>query len=162
MDRLRWQTLLTVAVVVAAGSAMVLRWWTSRGNNPVPVPLVQVLLLAVLAVVVVLLGLRIRRYVRQGEPVEPADAVRTLVLGQAAAITGAAHVGYFAAQLVLRLPRLQAPEPRTQAWFAGSAIVAALLLVAAGLIAQWCCRVPPADEDPGDPPRPGPAEPYLS
>lgn len=162
MQRLRWQTLVTVFVVVTAVTTMALRWWTSRGHNPVPIPLLQVVLVVALAVVVVLLGLRIRRFVRKGEPLEPADAVRTLVLGQAAAITGAAHLGYFTAQLVLTLPRLQAPDPRTQAWLAGSALLASLLMVGAGLIAEWCCRVPPSDEDPEDRGGPGLEGPHLS
>lgn len=162
MQRLRWQTLVTVFVVSVALSVMVLRWWTSRGNNPVPVVLLQVLLVLVLAGVVLLLGLRIRRHVRAGEPLEPTDAVRTLVLGQAAAITGAAHLGYFAAQLGLALPRLQAPEPRAQAWLAGSAMLASALMIAAGLIAEWCCRVPPSDDDPREPKPPGSVDPHLS
>ena len=150
-QRLRWQTLVTVFVVAGAVSTMGLWAWTSRGHHPVPIPWLQILLILVLSAGVLTMGLRIRRYVRKAEPVNPVDAVRTLVLGQAAAITGAVHLGYFSAQLVLALPRLEAPDPRAQAWTAGAAIVAALMMIAAGWIAEWCCRVPPSDDDPDDP-----------
>lgn len=150
-QRLRWQTLVTVFVVAGAVSTMGLWAWTSRGNNPIPIPWLQILLLVVLSGGVLAMGLRIRRYVRKAEPVNPVDAVRTLVLGQAAAITGAVHLGYFSAQLVLALPRLQAPDPRAQAWAAGAAIVASSVMIAAGWVAEWCCRVPPSDADPSDP-----------
>lgn len=161
MERLRWQPVAMVFVVATVLSTMVLRVWVSRGNNPVPVPLVQVVLVVVLAVGVLALGLRIRRLVRKGEPVEPAEAVRTLVLGQAAVITGAAHLGYFVAQLLLALPRLEAPEPRAQAWMAASAITASLLMIAAGWLTEWCCRVPPSDDDADDEEFGDPGESYL-
>lgn len=161
MQRLRWQTLFAVFVVTGAVSTVGLRAWISRGNSPVPIPWIQILLVVVLSVGVALLGLRIRRFVRRGELLNPVDAVRTLVLGQAAAVTGAIHLGYFVAQLLLALPRLEAPDPRTQAWLAGGAIVASALMVAAGLFAEWCCRVPP-EEDSQDPPPSGTADPSVS
>ncbi|HLS26870.1 MAG TPA: DUF3180 domain-containing protein [Beutenbergiaceae bacterium] len=161
MQRLRWQTLLAVFLVAGAVSTIGLRAWVSRGNNPVPIPWIQIALILVLSVGVALLGWRIRRFVGKGELLNPVDAVRTLVLGQATAVTGAIHLGYFTAQLVLALPRLEAPDPRTQAWSAGGAIFASVLMIAAGLFAEWCCRVPP-DEDSEDPPPAGTADPHVS
>lgn len=147
MERLGWQTLLTVSAVAGVISAIGLRWWTSRGFHPIPVPLAHVLMIAVLAGIVLVLGLRIRRYIRRAEPLDPIGATRTLVLGQAAALAGAIHVGYFGAQLALALPRVSAPDPRAQAWLAAAAILTSLMVVGAGLITQWCCLVPPDDDE---------------
>lgn len=147
MQRLRWQSLAACFVIAGTISVIGLRWWTSRGHNPIPVPSSHAVLLVLLAVGVLCLGLRIRRFLRAGTAFDPIGAARTLALGQAAAITGAAHVGYFAAQLALALPRLAAPEPRTQAWLAAAAILASGSMIVAGLITEWCCKVPPEDED---------------
>lgn len=150
MQRLRWQTLAACFVVAGTLSAIGLRWWTSRGNTPVPTLPSHIVWLVVLAVVVALLGLRIRRYLRHGQELDPIGATRTLALAQAGAVTGALHVGFFAAQFALALTRLHAPDPRQQAWTAVAALLASGVLIAAGLIAEWCCRVPPEDEDDGD------------
>ena len=147
MERLRWRTLGALFLIAGTISLVALRWWSSRGHTPIAVPVSLAVLLAVLAAVVVFLGLRVRRAVRDHLPLDPIGAARTLVLGQAAAIAGTLQLGYFAAQLVLALPRLEAPEPRLQALSAGAAIVAGAALVVAGLITQWCCRVPPEGED---------------
>lgn len=147
MQRLRWQSLAACFVIAGTISVIALRWWTSRGNNPIPVPLSHAVLLLVLAGGVLFLGLRIRRFIRDGVEFDAIGAARTLALGQAAAITAAAHVGYFTAQLALALPRIAAPEPRMQAWLAAAAILASGILIAAGLITEWCCKVPPEDED---------------
>lgn len=149
MQRLRWQTLAACFVVAGTISAIGLRWWTSRGNPPLPTLPSHIVLLVAVAAVVLYLGLRIRRYLRDGVEFDPIGATRTLALAQAAAVTGALHVGFFAAQLALTLTRLHAPDPRNQAWTAAAAILAAGVLIAASLIAQWCCRVPPEDEDDG-------------
>jgi len=110
-------------------------------------------LLAAIAVVVALLGLRVRRWVGRGERVDPLGATRTLVLGQAAAVAGAALAGYLTASLALALTRLPAPEPRSVAVASALGLLAAASMAVAGMVTQWCCRVPPDDD--GDPPQRG-------
>ena len=149
MNELRWRPLFAIFLIAGTASAIALRWWSSRGNNPVPIPLSHVLMIVVVAAVVVVLGLRIRRYVHRHEAFDAIGATRTLALAQAVAITGVVHIGYFAAQLGLALPRVNAPDPRTQAWLAAAGIIASVILVGAGLLAQWCCRVPDDDDDSG-------------
>src|SRR5690625_3076036 len=92
MQRLRWQTLAGSFVVAGTASAFGLRWWTSRGNPPVPTLPSHNVLLVVIAGVVAFLGLRIPRYLRHGQELDPIGATRTLALAQAGAVTDALHV----------------------------------------------------------------------
>ncbi|WP_165962794.1 DUF3180 domain-containing protein [Occultella glacieicola] len=153
VQRVGWRVLAATIIVAGTIAVIGLRWWDSRGNTLPPVSPAVVVLLAVVAAGVALLGLRVRRGVRARTITDPIGAARILVLGQAAALTGAVHVGYFLAVLLLSLPRAEAPDPREQAFAAGVAIVVAGVLIAAGLFTQWCCKVPPEDEDDG--PAPG-------
>ena len=155
MGRLRWSTLGAVTIVAGTIAVVALRWWTTRGHLPVTVPLVLAGVLLALAVLVLVFGLRVRSAVRKHTLDDPVGASRVLVLGQAAAITAAIHVGYLLAQLGLALPRWDAPEPRAQAIRVLTCLVAAAALVAAGMLTQHFCRVPPEDEDDDrDPNRP--------
>ncbi len=147
MTRLRWSTLGAVTIVVGTLSAVGLRWWTTRGNVPVTVPLLLAGVLLALAGLVLVFGLRVRRDVREHTLDDPVGASRVLVLGQAAAVTAAIHVGYLLAQLGLALPRWDAPEPRSQALRVIACLAAAVALGAAGMLTQHFCRVPPEDED---------------
>ena len=145
--QVRWINLGAVYLVVGTVSAVALRWWQSSGGNlPMISALLAVLLLAV-AVTVVLLGLRVRRWVGRGDRIDPLGATRTLVLGQAAAVTGAILAGYLTASLVLALLGLPAPEPRSVATGSALGLTAAVVTAVAGMVAQWCCRVPPEDDD---------------
>lgn len=144
--QVRWINLGAVYLIVGTVSAVALRWWQSSGGNlPILSPLLAVLL-ALVAVTTLVLGLRVRRWVGRGDDIDPLGATRTLVLGQAAAIAGAALAGYLTASLVLALLRLPAPEPRSVAISSAWGLAAAVAMAVAGMTAQWCCRVPP-DED---------------
>jgi len=149
--QVRWVNLGAVFLVVGTVSAVALRWWQSRGGDlPTLSPLLAVLLLAV-AVLVLALGLRVRRWVVRAEPIDPLGATRTLVLGQTAALAGAALAGYLTASLVLSLTRISAPEPRSVASASALGLVAAVVMAVSGMVAQWCCRVPRDDDDDSPP-----------
>lgn len=157
MRRLRWSTLGAVTIVAGTISVVALRWWTTRGHMQVNVPVLLAGVLLALAVLVLVFGLRVRSAVRNHTLDDPVGASRVLVLGQAAAVTAAIHLGYLLAQLGLALSRWEAPEPRAQAIRALACLVAAGALVAAGMLTQYFCQVPPEDEDDDqDPRRPDP------
>lgn len=148
--KIRWPTLLASFGVVLTISLVALRFWQSRGGDLPPVPPLLAALLGIVAVPVLVLGLRVRRWVRAGTPIDPLGATRTLVLGQTAALAGALVAGYPAAVLALALLRLHGPEPRAVALGAVLAVLAASLTSVAGMVTQWCCLVPPEDEDDRD------------
>lgn len=145
----RWPTLGAVVIVAGTVSVVALRWWTTRGHVPVHVPILLAGVLLALAAIVMIFGLRVRRAIRAGSLDDPVGASRVLVLGQAAAVTAAIHLGYLLAQLGLTLPHWGAPEPRSQGIRVLAGLIAAGLLAAAGMLTQHFCRVPPDDEDPG-------------
>ena len=155
MSRLRWSTLGAVTIVAGTISVVALRWWTTSGHLPVHVPLLLAAVLLALAVLVLVFGLRVRAAVRRHTLDDPVGAARVLVLGQAAAITAAIHLGYLFAQLGLALPRWDAPEPRAQAIRVLICLVTAGALGAAGMLTQHFCRVPPEDDDDQDSSPPG-------
>ncbi|MCU1536323.1 MAG: hypothetical protein JWP82_674 [Humibacillus sp.] len=78
-------------------------------------------------------------------------AARTLVLAQAAALTGSVLVGWYAANVLVLLPDADVASQRAHLLpFAVHAIVAAVL-AAAGMVVQRWCRVRPRDEDDAPP-----------
>ena len=102
-----------------------------------------------MAVLVVSAGLPVRRFLR-GEarkPLSPIRAARTLVLAQAAALTGAAVLGWYAAQAVHALVDIDLGDYRGLFWRLLTLCVAALLLTVAGMVTQRMCRVDPPDRD---------------
>lgn len=72
-------------------------------------------------------------------------AARSLVLAQAAALTGAGLVGWYAAQALAVLPDADVDSQRAKLWLLVGHVAAALLLVVSGLLAQRICRVQPPD-----------------
>jgi len=108
--------------------------------------------LALLAVIVIALAVPIRRATHATPPrrVDPFHATRVVMLAKASSLVGAflggAAVGFLvdllarpvdvAADLVLRVV---------------AALVAAAILLVAGLVAEFLCRVPPDDRGPKDP-----------
>lgn len=149
---LRIRTVLLTLLVSGAAFTILLRLLEDHGTDPVRLPGAVIVVLLLAAALVTGLGLRIRRWIKRGEHIDPIGATRTLVLGQAAGIAGALQAGYCAGQILVSIPRLPAPEPQLVLTTAVAALVAALALAVAGLLAQWCCRIPPEDDD-ATPPR---------
>ncbi|GAB2605112.1 DUF3180 domain-containing protein [Pseudactinotalea suaedae] len=148
--RVRWAALGAAFLAVGTVSAVLLRWWQSNGGDLPQIPLLLAALLAIVGAVVLVLGLRVRRWVSRGEHVDPIGATRTLVLGQTAALAGAVLAGYLTASLGLASMQLELPEPRQVALASGVGLLAAVAMAVAGMVTQWCCRVPPEDEDGDD------------
>ncbi|WP_448073506.1 DUF3180 domain-containing protein [Georgenia yuyongxinii] len=148
MGRTSWQLLVALAGGAGLVTYFVLAGLDGRGLLPVPVPALSGLGPATLAAVLLVLGRNVRRMVKRlPTSMTPIGAARVVMLAKASALVGAALVGYFGAQLVVTLDDLAAPLPRDQAWAAGFALVACLVLVGVALLVEWWCRVPPQDDD---------------
>jgi hypothetical protein len=102
-----------------------------------------------MAALVIAAGLPVRRFLR-GEArktLNPVRAARTLVLAQAAALTGAGLLGWYAAQAALAVADLTLPGYRSVLGQLVAVGLSALVLMVAGMVTQRMCRVdPPSDE----------------
>lgn len=143
---------LLAAVAVAVGALSWMGWklFLNQGHLLPTVSWFAAALLLAIAALVVSAGVPIRRFLK-GEATKslnPLRAARTLVLAQAASLTGAAALGWYAAQALVLLPDLDIGFNRALLLRLLVACVAALVLIAAGLWTQRMCRVqPPADDD---------------
>ena len=71
-----------------------------------------------------------------------------VVLAQAAALTGAAVVGWYAAQVLFYLPDLDVTSVREKMWPILATMAAGFGLAIAGLVAQRWCRIDDSDRKP--------------
>lgn len=156
---IRATTLAIAGVGTAVVGWLVLRLVASGGGLPEPgwVGLAAILFLGggLLAA-----GWQVRK-LRDGERVPhvtPLRAARTLVLGQAGALTGAVLVGWYLANVLVLLPDADVESQRARIWPFIAHAVAALLLSGAGMLVQRWCRVRPRDDDEDENP-PGPPAP---
>ena len=147
---LRWSQLAAVTLVVGLVSWLGWRFYLNAGHLLGPVSWVSAVLLVAMAVLVVSAGLPVRRFLR-GEArktLNPMRAARTLVLAQAAALTGAGVLGWYAALALHALADLSLPDYHSLLWRLLAGCAGALVLMAAGMATQAMCRVePPDDED---------------
>jgi len=99
--------------------------------------------LAFMAVGVFFAGLPVRRFLRgqSRKSLNPMRAMRTLVLGQAAALTGALVCGWYLAQVLVLLPDIDVQSRRTLAIRLAALSAGGVLLAVAGLLTQRMCRV---------------------
>ena len=105
-----------------------------------------------MAVGVYCAGLPIRRFLR-GEatrPLSPLRAMRTLVLAQAAALTGALVAGWYAAQALVLLPDADVDSVRAAMLRSLAVCVSGVLMIVAGLLVQAMCRIDDQDRDQND------------
>lgn len=104
------------------------------------------------AVLVLVMSWQIRRYVRGGEGPRPSPqrGRGTVVGAQAAALGGAALLGWYVALALVHLPDADVPGVREQLLWASVHALASLGLSVAGFVAQHWCRIPPGDDDDGD------------
>ena len=144
---LRWAQLVATALVVGAVSWIGWRIYLNTGALLGPASWVSSVLLLIMAVLVVGAGLPVRRFLR-GEatrPLSPIRAARTLVLAQAAALTGAGVLGWYAAQAAHALAELSLPGYRELLWRLLALCGSAAVLAVAGMLTQRMCRVDPPD-----------------
>lgn len=141
---------LTAVLVGMAGWLLLVLLRSAGGHVPVLTWLGLVPLVAMI-VLVLAMAWQVRRYVRgKGRATSrpsPQRARGTLVGSQAAALGGAALVGWYLANALLYLPVLDVASQRAQLiWALVHALLAAGLSVA-GFVGQAWCRIPPGEDD---------------
>ena len=151
---LRWAQLAAIALVVGLLSWLGWRLYLNGGHLLGPASWVSAVMLVAMAILVIGAGLPVRRFLR-GEArksLSPIRAARTLVLAQAAALTGSGVLGWYAAQVAHALADLDLPGYRELLWRLLALCVASLVLTTAGMLTQRMCRVdPPEDRRRGAP-----------
>jgi len=142
--RLRGVLLFALVVGIAAWAVLDAR--DSSGGSALPVPWTAPVGVLILAGVVLVAGLEVRRWVagRRERPLDPIVAARIAVLAKAAAYAGGGLIGWYLAQAVVVLPDLVG-DRRSRFVLALAAALASAGLAAAGLLAQRWCRRPPRD-----------------
>ncbi|WP_277211303.1 DUF3180 domain-containing protein [Isoptericola croceus] len=151
MRRTRVRTLVALAAAVAAVGALVLRLLESRRAYLPGAAWVEVLAIALLAVLVVWAGWSVRAYLRGEKPdLDALRAARTFAMAKAAAYTGALLAGRYLAHVLVVLPQLEVEARRDQAVVSGVAALAAVALSCAGLLVEKFCEIPPPEDDGGE------------
>lgn len=141
---------LLAAGAIGSGLALLVQaWLSSRGRPSLVLPYSMAVTLVALAILLVVLGLRLRKHVAKGiGAVNPFHAVRLLVTARAGQIVGAAFAG-FAGGLLLSLLGRSVPAP-TPTWLPMLVTaLAGLALLVCALITEHLCRVPPSDDPEG-------------
>jgi hypothetical protein len=146
---------VTIRVVLLAGVAatalayLVLRIWIGQGGAMPPATWGALIVLVFMACGVFFAGLPVRRFLRgqAKKPLNPIRAMRTVVLAQASALTGAVVTGWYLAQALVLLPNFDIASVRSLAWRMAALAAGGVLMVVAGLLTQAMCRV---DKNQGD------------
>jgi hypothetical protein len=137
--------------LVAVGAAVAylgeLFLQTTGGITLVPPYSIEITLFVV-AVAVIAMAVPVRRRItgKRKFPLDPFYAVRVAVLAKASALTGAILMGAGLGILAILLGRPVLPDWSLLLPALGLA-VSSLVLVVAGLIAEWMCVLPPDDPD---------------
>jgi len=146
-------------VVVAAVCALVV-WLIVRASftGLPPLPWTAVPALLILAIAESFSGRNLKARIqgrRGGKPLAPIAVARMAALAKASSLGGAVFAGFAAGFLIYTGGSLDKSVPRSDAIHSGATLVAAVILVAAALYLEHCCRAPtpPDDEDEGG--RPG-------
>ena len=147
---IRARVLVAVFVVVAGASWVALRLLSGGGRELPSTSWLAVFIFVALGLGLLIAGRPVKRLLagRATRPLNPLYAARVLAMAQAAALAGAAIVGWYAAQIVLLLPDADIPSQQLQIVVLGILAVAAAGLAATGLLVQKWCRL---DEPPTDP-----------
>lgn len=141
-----------VAVLSAMGCWLLLQVMRSWGGAYPVITWMGLVPLVALTALVLVMSWHIRRYVRGKGTLRPSPqrGRGTLVGAQAAALGGAALLGWYVANALVHLPNADVPSQRAHLTLALVHAVAALALCVAGYVGQAWCRIPPGEDDDGD------------
>ncbi|MGG5259983.1 DUF3180 family protein [Phycicoccus avicenniae] len=145
----RVPVLLGAALVTTVLGFLVAMVVTRDGTLLQRPPWVAMLLLVVMGGLVVWIARPVRAHLRSGRrtSVDALRAARTVVLAQAAALTGAAATGWYLGQLLVLLTDLSLVANRERLLSFALALLASVLLSVAGMVAQAWCRIDEDDEE---------------
>lgn len=148
MRPLRWRTLAIVGAVACALTALGV-WSSLRGGaTPVDVPWTTLPVAVVAAFVVLAMAWTVRQYKRgKRARLDPQRAVRTVLVSQASAYAGALLSGVYGGYALMLLPDWSHEPRREIAIAALLSALGGLLMLAAGIVGEWWCRIGPDDED---------------
>ena len=143
---------LLLGLAVAAIAYLGLRIWTGQGGLVPAASWSAVVVLVFMACGVFFAGLPVRRFLRgqAKKSLNPMRAMRTLVLAQAAALTGALVTGWYLAQVLVLLPDFDIESVRIMVVRLSALTAAGVLMTIAGLAAQTMCRVDKREDDKRD------------
>jgi hypothetical protein len=150
-------SLILFAVFGAAGGWLVEVALIASGRAATVPPVTLALALAVIGGLDIVLAVPIRRAMKTGERgrINPFYAARVAVLAKASSLAGALIAGAAFGILAFLLTRSVIAGVGSIAMAVATAVGAIVLLVA-GLVAEYLCSVPPEDGDTPD--KSGPAE----
>lgn len=140
--------LLAFAVGGAAVGLLLQFIRSARGSAPLVPPASLSLSLLVMAGVLLVLGITLRRAVtrRSQRAVNPFHAVRLLAGARAGQFVGALFGGFGAGLALQLLSRSVLPPPET--WLPMVLVLGAgVVLLVVGIVAEALCRVPPNDPE---------------
>lgn len=148
MKRTRASTLISIAIVtLVAGFAYDAVLTRTQQPTFVP-PLVLGLVLLAIGAIVISLAVPVYRVARgrTREPIDAYYATRVVLLAKASALSGAVLGGFVGGVLIYIATRgVQVPALHLVPTVVG--LVGGIVLVAAGLVAEFMCTVPPDDDD---------------
>lgn len=159
MKPTRTRTLLLVVVLAAAVSWALLTVIYAQ-LPPLSWTGVPALLIWAAAEAWVGRDLRNRILGRRGAKPAPLFVVRIIALAKATSLTAALIAGACAGFMIYLSGMLNAATPRSDLVTASVTFASSLVLLAAGLFLEYCCRIPKNPDDDRDkdqaPPRPSP------
>src|SRR5665811_426885 len=109
---------LLLGLAVTAIAYPLLRVWTGQDHELPQTTWVSVIVLVFMACGVVFAGLPVRRFLRgrAKKTLNPIRAMRTVVLAQASALTGALVTGWYLAQMLVVVPDFDIASVRSLVW----------------------------------------------
>jgi hypothetical protein len=149
VTRTRPSTLLLMAILGAVAGWFLETALVVTGRAAFIPPVTLAAALALIGVIVVVLALPVYRVVKgtAKSRVDPFYATRAVVLAKASSLTGALLGGAAVAVLVFLLTRSVIP-PVSSLALAIATVVAGIVLLVGGLIAEKMCTLPPTADDP--------------
>ena len=154
MKRTTVGMIVSLVVVAAVAGYLIELAIVANGGFAFAPPVSLPITLTAIAIVIVALAIPVRRRVtgKKKERLDPFYAVRVAILAKSSSLTGALLTGLGAGIVAhaLSLPILNSD-------LLGRGIaqtVGAALLLAAGLISERMCTLPPDKSEPGSPPEP--------
>jgi Na+/proline symporter len=138
---------LLVGLAATGFAYLGLRIWDLQNSLLLQTSWISLIVLLFMACGVFFAGLPVRRFLhgQAKKSLNPMRAMRTLVLAQAAALTGGLVSGWYLAQVLVLLPDFDIESRRTLVLRLAALSAGGALLAVAGLLTQRMCRVDKSD-----------------